>query len=534
MFSVLLIGFSYILVTGTSFDPCWFVAMRELRKPSSCNTETKRCEGIFHRRDGGQGFSPYGDIEISCDLAGQHAGSMFRNLPSGGMVESVDISYLLMTKIVPALRKVVITGVCPSSMSDGVEQAIHDINLYLVDFIATCDDISELNVMRLKLVSSESFLDYMSLLRFHLKKMSGSPLFDIRQQTDQIPTFAKLGFDILSVIQVDHDEDYLNLLVSIRDGSPAARLPISVFHNVSDGYKIAALIETLSMRRSDMNLSIANLVYFFENLEFNRARHGAATEITIAHIRSSICPEIESVISYMPRGPKWVSVASSLIALCSGVVSISSLARANQYLLRYIENENPTDRDWLLDVDDTEVLQAAEALLRGGMDWVLPSFDSSIRDKSSFFVNILNVLDPFVDAGEIVRLRIASEFESTEKFQNTMLAFGRLCGIYILNGLKVGPLLRLPVEYYALIHTYSSVEKDTIIELLRSNDVIEGLEDVEEVVFEFVTEPIFFIRLGMKELLGPAGVEMFTPLEWSDLFRKISPREKKARTIQSL
>ena len=72
-----------------------------------------------------------------------------------------------------------------------------------------------------------------------------------------------------------------------------------------------------------------------------------------------------------------------------------------------------------------------------------------------------------------------------------MLAFARLCGVYILNDVKLGPLLNLPFGFYDAIRSMDSLDGTQIFSLLRMNDIADPTDPLDETVITYVAEPAF-------------------------------------------
>jgi hypothetical protein len=493
-------------------DACWFVSMRKIQKPSTCDEETNECSGLYQviLEDGTRKLSSSGTIRISCQQAGEEVGAIIARLLDHGGGGVVNVPALLDSGIIGTLQRVVIFGDGRTRVSDEVVESMRAIDQYFLKFISTVDDVSEYHKLRSEIRSSPEFRQFMNVLELYAVKTQNAPYKTKRDDVIVIRQFVLFAFDLLSVVQ-DGEETYVRDLQNILSLYPPV-MPVSSFSSVGGSLELTRTISNLSPT-SNERLNFEIVGSFLEDLEFNMSRDPAATEMTIAYIQSVICPDIVPTIFFIQWTSRTFRIGASLIALCAGVSTVRHLSAANELLNGYIQIDRPQ-----LDVVTEEAYAAAaEALLRGDLSWK-DRFPTLITAKFFFFRNILRILDPLVDEGRINRFKSVSEFDSRELFEDTMLALGRLCAVYILNDIKLGPLLSLPFEFYDAIRSPDSLDETQIFTLLRNDGIVEPADPVDQAVMSYVAEPAFLVRMGIKEVLGPAGIEMFTPAQWSAFF----------------
>ena len=510
--AVILGSFIFTAATQAEPDACWFLSMRKFMKPSSCDRQTNECSGMYHfyLEDGSHRISDSGTTPIPCQIAEDVARSSTRQMVDSLGGEAFDVAGLLDSGIIQTLQQVVILGDGLTQISNEVVKSMKAIDQVLIKSMSLAADVSDYHKLCSETKSSEQFRRFMNLLKLYARKTKHMPFSTMREDVGIIHQFVKLAFDILSVVR-DNEENYVECLQDILSLSPP-ETPLAIFSTAKRSLELTQAIGNLAPT-SEEPLNIHLIAYFFEDIEYNRVRDPGATLLTIAYIHSAVCPDIFSIIESIEWRPMIIRVASSLISLCSGVSRLSALASSNQVLNGNICRNIP-EADLF---KDSEYAAAASALLRGDSRWT-DGFTSILSAPSVFFGNILSVLKPLVHEEKFNRFKTVSEFDSRNLFENTMLAFGRLCGVYMLNDFLLGPLLGLPFELYESIRYMDVLNEPEIFSLLRNNGIVRPTDPVDEAVMTYVAEPAFFVRLGMKDVLGPAGVEMFTPVQWSALF----------------
>ena len=219
----------------------------------------------------------------------------------------------------------------------------------------------------------------------------------------------------------------------------------------------------------------------------------AAQMMISSKIRAVICPNLESIFELaadeyeVPGNFKRYGLA--LLDLCKG-----QLRRGVSHikLLSFLKDSAPclgyTDSTMLHLLDD---LHKPDLAFSGGMDL------ASISDPFAFMNDLMHI---FVETHTPL-VRPADEFHNRQAFEAYHMAFGRLVGLFI--GHPVGFRTRIPLnpEIGAAIR---EVDDPT-----RFGP--QGLK--------LVLEPVFFIRLGIEETVGPMWRMAVTDARWRLLFR---------------
>ena len=257
------------------------------------------------------------------------------------------------------------------------------------------------------------------------------------------------------------------------------------------------------------------------------SEYQAAFDMIVYQIHKSICPNIFGVIDSIDWRFNLLRFPSSLCAICAGVASLDTLLPTSRALGQYSTPETSHGTPVVIS-NERHVEAAATALRHRDITWTL-HYDIHIQDRASFLESVLVELNPLVDVGSFNRFRIASEFPSRDEFESTMLAFGRLMGTFIRSELKLGTAVGLPFEFYGYL-------RDTRIPfglILNAFDGIDtrGITDPHEVLFSFIAEPAFFIRIGIRDILGPVGTDIFTERQWINIFRRVSTRAPRSSIL---
>lgn len=232
-------------------------------------------------------------------------------------------------------------------------------------------------------------------------------------------------------------------------------------------------------------------------------RISAADAIVRYQLVKEVCPWIERVLEMIDMKEVWRKLGISLIELCSATVGTFELARAARCLVS-IQPTNP--------------IPAGSSLMSSSVPWI-NGVDPNIGDQKLFVIDtvkkFLRENDPVSFVDGLGRFKPAKAFSNRDHFEATNIAFGRAIGLCIRHGIAVGDILTMDIIMAVAIRQLPENEElYFFIRYLKLTDQLDPALAVQELVFE----PVYYIRIGIRDVLGPAGLYMFPRDVWMRYF----------------
>ena len=235
---------------------------------------------------------------------------------------------------------------------------------------------------------------------------------------------------------------------------------------------------------------------------------GDASDRIIAHqLSKTVCWQLVELVSIRVESglvPRFVKAGVSMIAICKKHLPTDKLIEASRRLALLTKRETgllPSRNPAALDFTD------ASLPWNRGID---PGFVTNPRKYAEIALSeFVASNDALLLSGGLHVFPTVSDFDSRARFESVMTGLGRAIGLVVRYGGSLFPFIRLHFELF-----------DAIVDNLLPEYLINGLyvpkverkteQLMKNSILRRVYEPVFFIRQGMKDVLGPSGVDIFT------------------------
>jgi hypothetical protein len=170
--------------------------------------------------------------------------------------------------------------------------------------------------------------------------------------------------------------------------------------------------------------------------------------------------------------------------------------------------------------------KALQLLTVDNINWAhFNPIDAEISQWPVFVVQLLNAYIKESNAVEfldsVAQLRPSSAFSSFEEFRIAMTGLGRAIGFGLQINFK-GTLGALPLSQTQKITLRSGLHADYVfgtLEEVRNKDSLSSTEKAR-VLLDYVYSPLYFVRKGIRDSMGPLGLNCYSEPEWLFMIQK--------------
>jgi hypothetical protein len=112
-----------------------------------------------------------------------------------------------------------------------------------------------------------------------------------------------------------------------------------------------------------------------------------------------------------------------------------------------------------------------------------------------------------------------NSFKSQSDFERNMKGLGRAMGM-ILGHCPAVPRSVIKIHKAAYMSIYAPVSslEPLMRQTLSRGERRDTRETIRDLIQERYSEPAFFVRLGITDIIGPAGIYIWTPQRWEQFF----------------
>ena len=509
-------------------DPCRFVGARFAKVASSCNA-AGICTNfrLFEKM-----YQPVSDIgaPVLCSEAMEVMESVLANFkslepfnkrPRQEVTPSdaaVDILTKLRSVIIPEFRKMIFTETpAPSSVIDVMREI--DTSLLtlfsqglVAPHIAESWEISEIKYC---------------MLLLHLKTDSAPFSFDVA--SNKTACFGHFVLDLISVGCVRSGIFNLASRFALAHNPVHHRLPYPreiervfscnwindpdvVVRFAGDIERGGTLMSTLSIPVRVVNeLAEFITVKWLDDVS-------ARVLLLFTRIRFGLCKRLAPIFLSSPQvySRERRSVLT-LIHFCRDQIESRDLL--NMSLLLGPADGHASASSDSSDWDRTNADLVTNMLHDAKTKWIQGNSGVSMPWACSTVLTILvdyiERFKPLQDRGRYSEFSTVENFDSRTEFRSTMRGFGRALGLAFRHSCPIGPFLNLIPELFEAIHTLPEPDFPFYTQQFLSpielrSDVAARYQALEKRVFE----PIFFIRWGFQDVVGPVGPLIYSKSEW--------------------
>ena len=243
---------------------------------------------------------------------------------------------------------------------------------------------------------------------------------------------------------------------------------------------------------------------------------GASASILHYYLRTRLCPLVGEVLSFLRslrdlpkhRFSRW---ALSLLHVCRFSAPVAILGRMSieigQYLTDFPENA-------IIDLVNAKPNDLIRLLIDEPQPWLGELGSDPVGLVFDFREELMQYFSPFVEIEDEVsgaRFMSRKEWTDSVEYESIMIAYGRVIGLCIRYGVPLQMLGLHPVVV-DLLKSPQAVEKETI-----RNGLGLGLE--EDITIE-VLEPIYFVRSGIVDTMGPAVFDIYSYHRFTQFFHR--------------
>lgn len=248
----------------------------------------------------------------------------------------------------------------------------------------------------------------------------------------------------------------------------------------------------------------------------NPASEFQATQAVLLYqLGREICPVISYALSLSPYWDANLKAAVSLLYRCN------TLALAGDVILASLAMDPLSyhEADEALGTSDIDVLTAE--IMNPTRTWISGLGETVTHPRAIVEELIPKFFEYFppctLKNGNMI-FRQRSTFESSDEFESTLKGFGRLLGLAIKHRVEFAHRLRIPQPLYEAIH--HGVPIPSLLDSIHASPIeTRSVFATQELVDRTVREPILFIRFGIRDVLGPAGIFAISRSRWNSLYR---------------
>ena len=497
-------------------DPCWFVGLRLAKAPAACKDGI--CEGIGIQDNRVISFSLNPRVvPVSCNHASGIMNTFFPDQSSEqrpskrARIEFPHISFLLdplENVIIPDVQKMLFCGGKHPLESSTIAAMSEIDRALLLTFEASSetewtiikDFVSQSDVYQSFLHVSELILLWTQRQRVSMETVQASRAPLLHFLFDLLSLIGRPDGLTMTALEPSTREANIHAIVHRYQHPMESHIAVMPWEEMPPNMcvALAAILTHISLGRVVERAHLRILARVIARID-GEPEHGhpAAVAILRSQLRSSLCPIVDEVIEASDLWSEMAKETVSLINLCRGYLPSYRLLAASRRISR-----GGASPHWLRTADGQLILHN---LKRNDVPWV-NGFDDSVHARSiARYVLVEFVIrhSPLIDKGGFNILRPKTSFDSDEDFENTMKGLGRAIGLCARYYQKVGTVLRFPVEYFKAI--FEDVDP---VPIIREQD--HG----RTVFQDWIGEPMFFLRLGIQDVLGIAGLYVYSPQSW--------------------
>jgi hypothetical protein len=328
-------------------------------------------------------------------------------------------------------------------------------------------------------------------------------------------------FDIISVIGPVEGLDisgYTSLTTTLTVGSQPVRHRPPHPQELSTDYDMGfegnpEVALTIARHMSNLAEDPTNhdaartVLSFVTSLPSHLGHHpSSATYMLVRQLHFEVCPRLLRIIQAQHFEREQTQMGVGLIYHCRDSSVLSQRIGASLFLGELeadVSNREPIR---------TDSSRMTLNLMEKNFSW-LARIDNS-RVSSALVVkyiaiHFLSIYKPFLEQNDAMIFKPRNKFKSPEFFEVVMRGLGRLLGLCARYHADCNftPGFR-PILLSAVLGPVSS--SSLITELRAPQRLVRDLDHIREYLIEYIHEPVFFIRLGLRDVLGSAGVHTIT------------------------
>jgi hypothetical protein len=439
-----------LVLRGMTRDPCWFIGLRLAKTVSFCSGENK-CSDLFYDAELDEYSDEFGaNGEVSCTDAYEYLTSL-RETDEYVLFAPEHVLSDLSQTIHPGLERLLYSDEAPN---EAIVSSMHWIDNALLQVSSSIvDEISQTDEMRELLRLARLFADHLrqTPLRHDLYSASNAVYVHFLLDLFSLIDSSIVGnMDLEPFIQLAHITNNAHRHRVKRERSARA-IEIPVL-------QCAKAIEEIG--NDSVSFSVLDLLGAVGTVLPQSPDGSLADALLRLRMEAVICPRIVPVVELLRRN---LRVALSVLELCLNSGPFSVLMDASMRLSVIPFPRTYSEADFSL--------VKSKAIVQGS--------DNSVR------------------------FRTANDFPTRAEFESSMRNLGRAIGATFRDGQSL--FLNNRFEPHLFV---------PLMKQLSEERMSDHLGVPIEFLLERVYEPIFFIRIGICDVLGPAGILIFRHVEW--------------------
>ena len=187
----------------------------------------------------------------------------------------------------------------------------------------------------------------------------------------------------------------------------------------------------------------------------------------------------------------------------------TSLALARFLDLNIAASDSSVVSDWN-DLDHvTDMLHDSQVVWQGRRT----GLTGGCETVTAILKRYMERFNPVQNHGGLHEFSTVNAFESQTEFRSTMRGFGRSLGLAFRHRCPLSPTLFLIHHLMGAIHSLPPADFPIYTPFLLKRET-RSEATIHQALEQRVFEPVFFIRLGLKDVLGPVGPQIFLKPEW--------------------
>ena len=534
-------------VEASEMDSCWFVGLRLARTPSRCILRDCSMIAIFEgqfvgpelplvplsRNQGPLACAQADVMKTEILQSVEEDIALSRSPVSGSLISAEFIEYLLEDTVLRLLKRVLLAKLEISV--EGLHKLRAISNLFTLHYQRKTPE--QWSAILHELHATDTFLAVMETLGL-VGSVLGSSSFARDSSRQDLSTLCHFLFDIGSVLGFGPFERYIathsSFISSLTSKVPCGykarythefdRQRILELPPISGPVDQARIFDkaadTANARYLDYMAFPSHQVaqFLITVADLSESDLSSAVEAMLFNqMRLRICPVVLRLSRVLDFSAVWRRVGVSLLEICRPQMTVVGVISASLNLIR---------SEVVLPVEVTEesINQLISALTSPTYAWSTHLFSGGHPSNPYWFAHRLLV--EFIAVHNPLRARRGANcdefkppdsFRSRRKFAETYVAFGRAIGLRVRYGLNLLDMKRLaPILIDAI---YDHVSMDQLVEGLgASRDMTRSESAKIKYLIERVYEPVFFIRKGITDVLGPVGVQFESLATWRSRF----------------
>ena len=517
----------YLGCVWSARDPCTFVGFRFAKTISHCLegmcTGFELIQGVFVPESFTPSDSRLGRSNVSCDQAQVSMNRIFaptteRAIPDEEIPWSVaaglpaDLKtalFLISTEIVPAMNRMYLSRQTATDALLGHMATIETI------FAKYFQDTSRWTLVEPLIETTLEFNELLQKLNL-MAEWSRFVPYSIDIFSGLTAPFIHFGFDLVALVgQSDNDQDQseldaLSIAASCNPVTYRAAYPQELKLNcratfVNDAQAsldIARDMVKLSQDPHD-EVAVVSLSRLVSYLPFHPPPSESAVMRMLRHqLQRDICPQLSKIFDGSSFWSENVKVAVSLIHHCSrrsigyqqGIeasLSLPSVSPRPDLLTRPCP------------------LSLSEALVNENFTWIEGFADEALESISGIVTDMttrfITVNEPFIKRGDVSTFKPRKMFASSKQFEVVNRGLGRILGLCVRYTLPCGTRMGIPHGLLNAIVTNEGFAS-ILMEIQVPQTRFRSFRDIGDFIRENVQEPAFYISLGIRDVIGPAGI----------------------------